>query len=97
MGRCYGQLSLEQRVRYTAGGISQNQIAAALGRSPPMISRELRRNSKRRKALAGGYEPIRAHQLAGDGGSKGMAQPAWQHSGGFSPEHRVRITTKQFA
>ncbi|WP_183714515.1 helix-turn-helix domain-containing protein [Bradyrhizobium sp. ERR14] len=34
MGRCYGQLSLEERVeiyRLHAGGISQNQIAAAPG------------------------------------------------------------------
>jgi IS30 family transposase len=67
MGRCYGQLSLEERVeiyRLHAGGISQNQIAAALGRSPSTISRELSRNSRRTKAWAGGYEPIRAQQLA---------------------------------
>ncbi|NEX00128.1 IS30 family transposase, partial [Rhodopseudomonas sp. BR0G17] len=62
-----GQLSLEERVeiyRLHAGGISQNQIAVALGRSPSTISRELRRNSKRTKVWAGGYEPVRAQQLA---------------------------------
>lgn len=67
MGRCYGQLSLEERVeiyRLHAGGISLNQIAVALGRSPSTISRELRRNSKRTKVWAGGYEPVRAQQLA---------------------------------
>lgn len=34
------------------------------GRSPPTISRELRRNSKRTKAWAGGDEPIRVQQVA---------------------------------
>ena len=66
MGRCYGQLSLEERVeiyRLHAGGISQNQIAAALGRSPSTISRELERNSRPTKVWAGGYEPVRAQQL----------------------------------
>ena len=66
MGRCYGQLSLEERVeiyRLHAGGVSQNLIAAAVGRSPSTISRELRRNSKRTKVWAGGYEPVRAQQL----------------------------------
>jgi len=66
MGRCYGQLSLEERVeiyRLHAGGISQNQIATALGRSPSTISRELERNSRPTKVWAGGYEPVRAQQL----------------------------------
>ena len=67
MGQCYGQLSLEERVeiyRLHAGGISQNQIAAALGRAASTISRELKRNSKPTKVWAGGYEPVRAQQLA---------------------------------
>jgi transposase, IS30 family len=67
MGRCYGQLSLEERVeiyRLHAGGRSQNQIASALGRAPSTISRELRRNSQPTKVWPGGYEPVRAQQLA---------------------------------
>jgi transposase, IS30 family len=67
MGRCYGQLSLEERVeiyRLHAGGRSQNQIASALDRAPSTISRELRRNSRPTKVWPGGYEPVRAQQLA---------------------------------
>src|SRR5260370_30406981 len=67
MGQCYGQLSLEERVeiyRLHAGGKSQNQIASALDRAPSTISRELRRDSRRTKVWMGGYEPVRAHQLA---------------------------------
>ena len=67
MGQCYGQLSLEERVeiyRLHAGGKSQNQIASALDRAPSTISRELRRNSRPTKVWAGGYEPVRAQQLA---------------------------------
>jgi transposase, IS30 family len=66
MGRCYGQLSLEERIeiyRLHAGGISQNQIALALGRAVSTISRELRRNSKPTKVWSGGYEPVRAQKL----------------------------------
>jgi len=67
MGQCYGQLSLEERVeiyRLHAGGKSQNQIASALDRAASTISRELRRNSRPTKVWAGGYEPVRAQQLA---------------------------------
>jgi IS30 family transposase len=67
MGRCYGQLSLEERVeiyRLHAGGISQNQIASVLGRASSTISRELKRNSRPTKVWAGGYEPVRAQLLA---------------------------------
>jgi transposase, IS30 family len=67
MGQCYGQLSLEERVeiyRLHAGGKSQNQIASALDRAPSTISRELNRNSKPTKVWTGGYEPVRAQQLA---------------------------------
>ena len=67
MGRCYGQLSLEERVeiyRLHAGGKSQNSIAASLGRSPSTISRELRRNARPSKLWPGGYRPVRAQQLA---------------------------------
>src|SRR6059058_2658014 len=67
MGRCYGQLSLEERVeiyRLHAGGRSQNQIALALKRAASTISRELRRNSRPTKVWTGGYEPVRAQQLA---------------------------------
>jgi transposase, IS30 family len=67
MGQCYGQLSLEERVeiyRLHAGGKSQIQIASALDRAPSTISRELRRNSRPTKVWAGGYEPVRAQELA---------------------------------
>src|ERR1700680_1406661 len=67
MGQCYGQLSLEERVeiyRLHAGGKSQNEIASALDRASSTISRELRRNSRPTKVWAGGYEPVRAQQLA---------------------------------
>jgi transposase, IS30 family len=67
MGRCYGQLSLEERVeiyRLHAGGRSQNRMASALNRAPSTISRELRRNSRPTKVWAGGYEPVRAQRLA---------------------------------
>ena len=67
MGRCYGQLSLEERVeiyRLHAGGKSQNQVALALRRAPSTISRELRRNSRPTKVWPGGYDPVRAQQLA---------------------------------
>jgi transposase, IS30 family len=67
MGRCYGQLSLEERIeiyRLHAEGKSQNKIAAALGRAPSTISRELERNSQPSKVWQGGYDPVRAQQLA---------------------------------
>jgi IS30 family transposase len=67
MGRCYGQLSLKERVeiyRLHADGKSQNEIASALDRAPSTISRELRRNSRPTKVWRGGYEPVRAQQLA---------------------------------
>jgi IS30 family transposase len=67
MGQCYGQLSLEERVeiyRLHAAGRSQNEIASALDRAPSTISRELRRNSRPTKVWTGGYEPVRAQQLA---------------------------------
>ena len=67
MGHCYGQLRLEERVeiyRLHSGGKSQNEIAAALGRSASTVSRELRRNARPSKAWAGGYDPVRAQRLA---------------------------------
>jgi transposase, IS30 family len=67
MGQCYGQLSLEERVeicRLHVGGESQNKIALALGRSASTISRELQRNSQPTRVWKGGYEPVRAQQLA---------------------------------
>src|SRR5664279_272633 len=67
MGKCYGRLSLEERVeiyRLHAGGRSQNKIAASLERSPSTISRELERNARPTKVWVGGYDPVRAQQLA---------------------------------
>jgi IS30 family transposase len=66
MGKCYGQLSPEERVeiyRLHANGISRNKIGSALSRAPSTISRELNRNSKPTKVWKGGYEPVRAQQL----------------------------------
>ena len=92
MGQCYGQLSLEERVeiyRLHAGGKSQNEIASALDRAPSTISRELRRNSQPSKVWKGGYEPVRAQQLAErrrrrDGRFKLARQPDLRNSVGKS-------------
>jgi transposase, IS30 family len=92
MGQCYGQLSLEERVeiyRLHAAGRSQNKIASALNRAPSTISRELRRNSRPTKVWAGGYEPVRAQQLAErrrqwDGRFKLARQPDLQNRVGKS-------------
>jgi len=68
MGRCYGQLSLDERIeiyRLHEAGISRRRIAEALGRDPSTISRELRRNSKPTKAWPkGGYHAVRAQERA---------------------------------
>jgi IS30 family transposase len=56
MGRGYDQLSLEDRCSIASlhsQGRSIRQIAAALGRSPSTVSRELKRNA----AEADGYRP----------------------------------------
>jgi len=66
MGKQYSQLTLEERVeiyRLYADGRSRRAIAAALGRSPATISRELRRNSLPSKAWPGGYSALRAQAL----------------------------------
>lgn len=63
MGRSYNHLSLEDRCeisRLQANGCSIRQIAAALGRQPSSISRELKRNSGRRV----GYKPSYADEQA---------------------------------
>lgn len=67
MGEHYDQLSLEERLetwRLRSGGWSFRRIAARLGRSASTISREWRRNSRDTKAWHGGYQPVRAQQLA---------------------------------
>jgi IS30 family transposase len=67
MGQCYGQLSLDERIeiyRLRMADESMQAIADILGRDVSTISRELRRNSQPSRAWAGGYEPVRAHQLA---------------------------------
>jgi IS30 family transposase len=64
MGRRYGQLSLEERDRITemlAEGASLRAIAAALGRSPATISREVKRNCSPSYKL---YLSHRAHERA---------------------------------
>lgn len=63
MGELYGQLSLEERCTVAGlreAGHSIRQIAAALGRAPSSISRELKRN--RGKQV--GYKPAYAQEQA---------------------------------
>ncbi|WXC84518.1 IS30 family transposase [Bradyrhizobium septentrionale] len=67
--------------RLHAGGKSRNDIASALDRATSTISRELKRNSRPTKVWRGGYEPVRAQQLAErrrrqDGRFKLARQPA---------------------
>jgi IS30 family transposase len=62
MGDRYEQLTLEERcaiARLREAGQSRRQIAAALGRSPSSVSRELKRNSGRQV----GYQPVYAQEL----------------------------------
>lgn len=66
MGQKYEQLSVNERVelyRMHKEGRSMRAIAAALGRTPSTVSRELARNSEPTKVWSGGYEPIRAQAL----------------------------------
>jgi len=67
MGQNYSQLSQEERVsiyHWHASGKSARWIGDALGRHHGTISRELERNSRRTKVWKGGYDPVRAHDLA---------------------------------
>lgn len=67
MGKHYSQLSLRERMeiwRLRCDGRSLRAIAQSLSRSPSTVSREVRRNSRRTKAWAGGYDPARADGLA---------------------------------
>jgi IS30 family transposase len=67
MGTKYDQLSDGERkaiARMLASGQSRRQIAAALGRDPSTICRELRRNSRPTRRWQGGrYDPVRAEAL----------------------------------
>ena len=100
MAKRYKQLSLRERIEIewlSGEGQSTRAIARKLGRSASTISRELRRNSKKTKAWAGGYEAQRAEGLAHrrrrwDGRYKLQRQPhlrarvrAWLEQG-WSPE-----------
>jgi IS30 family transposase len=63
MGRGYRQFSVEERceiARLSGEGRSIRQIAAALGRAPSSVARELKRNSGARL----GYKPGHAHEQA---------------------------------
>ncbi|WP_332701896.1 IS30 family transposase [Devosia sp.] len=110
MGEDYGQLCLEERVeiyRLHAAGKSQRAIAAALGRAPSTISREIRRNGKKTKAWSDGYAPVRAQKLAErrrrwDGRFKLVRQPDLRElvkgrlAMGWSPEQIAgRLTLEQ--
>jgi len=67
MGQKYEHLSREERVeiyRWHTAGKSAHWIGEALGRHHSAISRELQRNSKATKQWPGGYEPLRADDLA---------------------------------
>lgn len=83
MGERYNQLDLSERVemyRLHAAGTSRAEIARVLGRDRSTIGRELERNARPTKAWPGGYDPVRADQLAQrrrrwDGRFKLMRQP----------------------
>ena len=65
MGQSYSQFSLEERIRLAElhrEGLSNGQIAAALGRSTSSVGRELKRN--RVGSQTSGYRPDYAEQLA---------------------------------
>lgn len=66
MGRVYEQLSLEERceiARLCGAGASIRKVAAALGRQPSTISRELKRNAGS-GPRAGPYKPAYAQDQA---------------------------------
>ena len=63
MGKRYSQLGIEERceiARLRKEGRSVRQIAATLDRSPPTITRELKRNGTK----DGGYRATYAHEQA---------------------------------
>ena len=67
MAQSYKQLTLEDRIKLDLmrkEGLSNRAIAAALGRDPSTIGRELRRNSKLTNQYPAGYEPKRADERA---------------------------------
>lgn len=67
MGRHYGQLGLKERIeiyRLHAQGRSLRAIARIVGRCPATICRELARNGRATKVWPGGYDPVRADDLA---------------------------------
>jgi transposase, IS30 family len=100
MGTSYKQLSAGERVKiyhWHANGQSARWMGAALGRPASTITRELKRNSRRTKQWAGGYDPVRADGLAArrrqwDGRFKLARQPKLRRivrsklATGWSPE-----------
>src|SRR5581483_1093752 len=63
----YEQLSLEERIKLDLllkAGKSQRAVAAALGRAPSTISREVARNGRATNQYPAGYEPQRAEDRA---------------------------------
>lgn len=68
MGKCYGQLSLDERIeiyRLHKAAMSGRRIAKEIGRNHTTISRELRRNAKPTKAWPrGSYHALRAQERA---------------------------------
>ena len=81
MGRCYEQLSLEERCtlsRLKQAGKTVRQIAAIMDRAPSTIARELKRNSGTKV----GYQPAYAEQQAKSRcwrGSRLLRQPELQN------------------
>jgi transposase, IS30 family len=67
MGTSYTQLSVDERIelaRLRTDGYTLEAIGLCLNRHASTISRELKRNSKPTKQYAGGYAPVRAHELS---------------------------------
>jgi transposase, IS30 family len=67
MGTSYNHLSVDERIeiaRLRADGYSFEDIGERLGRHASSISREVKRNSQPTKQYAGGYAPLRAHELS---------------------------------
>ena len=100
MGTSYTQLSVDERIelaRLRADGYTLEAIGLCLNRHASTISRELRRNSQPTKQYAGGYAPVRAHELTQrrrrwDARYKLVREPALQTyvgkclATGYSPE-----------
>ena len=83
-GRCLTFAEREEIALLRSQRQGVRQIAAAVGRSPSTISRELRRNAERR----GGYRASTAHAAAYDAAFAGLpVTTPWQHPDADSAWH----------